>query len=100
MPARLSISPKLRIGEAPLGGRWRYPAWLSRPGPFETLDQGHHAVVPGRGYSCPPPLGGDAAVEDVDLGSPARQDVLQHARLVLVRLGDGLVHGLPRRARE
>ena len=56
--------------------------------------------MPGRGYSCPPSFGGDAAVEDVDLGGPTREDVLQHARLVLIRLGDGLVHGLPRRARE
>ena len=58
------------------------------------------AVMQGRGNSDPPPLGRDAAVEDVDLGGPARENVLQHARLVVVRLRDGLVHGLLRRARE
>ena len=68
---------------------------LSQPGPFEALDQGNHAVVPWRGNAYPPPFGRDTAVEDVDLGGPAREDVLQHARLVVIRLGDGFVHGLP-----
>src|SRR5580704_19023514 len=68
------------------------PSRLLRPGLLQALDQGHHAVVPRRGDAGPAPLGGYAAVQDVDLGYPPRQDVLQHARLVVVRLRDGLRH--------
>src|SRR5580692_4798306 len=76
------------------------PAWLGRPGPLEALDQGHHAVVQGRGYPHVPSRRGYAAGQDIDLGGPARENVLQHARLVVVRLRDGLVHGLPWRPRQ
>src|SRR5436190_2919744 len=50
-----------------------------RPGLLQAFDQGNHAVVPWGGDTGPPALGGDAAVEHVDLGRPPRQHVLQHA---------------------
>src|SRR5207247_868914 len=97
---RLSTLPGSRIGDAPGPGTGpsRLVAQLVRPGLLQALDQGNHAVVPRGGDPGPPALGGDAAVEDVDLGRPPRQHVLQHAGLVVVRLRNGLVHRLARRA--
>src|SRR2546430_16964862 len=73
---------------------------LARPGLLQALDQGNHAVVPRGGDTRPAALGGDAAVEYVDLSRPSRQHVLQHAGLVVVRPRDGLVHRLRRRAHQ